>query len=313
MTRIRSYRYAMGGFTGLDGGIMVALAAGLWLVYLMPSWFKRREYAALEKTNIRRQQAMRVLQETAPIPVRERVEQIVTPSGQISDRDKLAEAIKRSRDAQAARVASRQYAEESTAPGQAAAAKLRIARRLRRTRAFVSLILIAAMVTIVVQVVMMVTLGVVAGAWTVLGFAAVAAVVSFAALGRLASIARRRQTMVVPRAARPARTHVSEERAPVQTPVATWTPVPVPKPLYLSRSEAPSAPAAANPMESLRAAALESDRALREAQESPEVTPIVAPERPTAAPSRWASMGVLDSGDVEGTNLDEVLRRRRAG
>ena len=306
----------MGGFTGLDGGIMVALAAGLWLVYLMPSWFKRREYAALEKTNIRRQQAMRVLEETAPIPVRERVEQIVTPSGQISDRDKLAEAIKRSRDAQAARVASRQYAEESTAPGQAAAAKLRIARRLRRTRAFVSLILVAAIVTIVVQAVMMVTLGVVAGAWTVLGFAAVAAVVSFAALGRLASIARRRQTIAVPQVARPARTRVSQEREPVRVPVATWTPVPVPKPLYLSRSQAPAAPvtsATADPMESLRAAALESDRALREAQESPEVTPIVAPERPAAAPSKWASMGVLDSGDVEGTDLDEVLRRRRAG
>ena len=308
----------MVGFTGLDGGIMVALAAGLWLVYLMPTLFKRREYAALEKTNIRRQQAMRVLEETAPIPVRQRVEQIVTPSGQISDRDKLAEAIKRSREAQAARVASQRMAAESTPPAQAASAKLRIARRLRRTRAFVSLVLVAAVVTAVVQVVLMVSEGVAPGAWPVLGFSAVAAIVSFAALGRLASIARRRQTLVVPQA-RPVRTRAVEEQrvAAVRPPVATWTPVPVPKPLYLSRTTAPAVASGTDPVESLRAAALESDRALREAQGAPEVSPITSPERnpavPTApaAPSKYASMGLLGSSDVEGTNLDEALRRRR--
>src|ERR1700712_3651943 len=112
------------GFTGLDGGIMVALAAGLWLVYLMPTWFKRREYAALEKTNIRRQQALRVLQETAPVPAVERVASIVSPTARVTDRDKPPEAIKRSRDPQAARVASRQYAEEA-APAQSASSKVR--------------------------------------------------------------------------------------------------------------------------------------------------------------------------------------------
>ena len=300
------------GFTGLDGGIMVVLAAGLWLVYLMPTWFKRREYAAVEKTNVRRQQAMRVLQETAPIPVRERVESIVTPTGQIADRDKLAEAIKRSRDAQAARVASRQYVEETTAPAQAASAKLRIARRLRRTRAWVTMILLAALVTIAVQIVLMVTTGIAIGAWTVLGFAAVASVVSFAALGRLATIARRRQTLVVPQA-RPIRTRIIEEREAARPPVATWTPVPVPKPLYLSRSEAPAVASSVDHLAALRAAALESDRALRAAQESPEVTPITKPEQPAAAPSRYASMGVVESADVAATDLDEVMRRRRAG
>ncbi|HEX4444140.1 MAG TPA: hypothetical protein VHZ81_11260 [Galbitalea sp.] len=300
------------GFTGLDGGIMVALAAGLWLVYLLPTWFKRREYAALEKTNVRRQQAMRVLQETEPIPVRERVEAIVTPTGQVANPDKLAEAITRSRDAQAARVASRQFAEEATGAGQAASAKVRIARRLRRTRAVVSLILVAALVTAIIQVALMVTGGIAAGAWPVLGFAAVGAVVSFAALGRLAAIARRRQSLVVPQV-RPMRTRVAEEREAARPPVTTWTPVAVPKPLYLSRAEAPAVRSTVDPHEQLRAAALESDRALREAQESPEVSPIVAPERPAAPPSKYAAMGVLGSADVTGTDLDEVLRRRRAG
>lgn len=300
------------GFTGLDGGIMVVLAAGLWLVYLMPTWFKRREYAAVEKTEIRRQQAMRVLEETAPIPVRERVESIVTPTFQIADRDKLAEAITRSRQAQAARVANRQFAEETAAPAQVASAKLRIARRLRRTRAWVTVVLLAAIITLGVQVILMATTGIAAGAWTVLGFATVAGVVSFAALGRLASIARRRQTLVVPQA-RPIRTRVVQEREVVAPAVAaTWTPVPVPKPMYLSRSEAPAIETTVDHLEHLRTAALESDRALREAQESPEVSPITQPERPVAAPSKYAAMGLVESADVASTDLDEVLRRRRS-
>ncbi|HEY5231358.1 MAG TPA: hypothetical protein VIJ11_10785 [Galbitalea sp.] len=303
------------GFTGLDGGIMVALAAGLWLVYLMPTWFKRREYAALEKTNIRRQQALRVLEETAPVPAVERVAAIVSPTGQVTDRDKLSEAITRSRDAQAARVASRQYAEEATAPAQAATSKARVARRLRRTRAFTTLFLIAALATIVVQATLMLTGGVAAGAWTVLGFATVVGVVSFAALGRLASMARRRASIVVaPVQARPMRTRILEDREAARPPIARWTPVPLPKPLYLSRSEAAPVESSVSPLESLRAAALESDRALREAQESPEVSPISKPERPAAAAaSAFAGMGIVGKSDVTGPDLDEALRRRRAG
>jgi hypothetical protein len=301
------------GFTGLDGGIMVALAAGLWLVYLMPTWFKRREYAALEKTNIRRQQALRVLEETAPVPTIERVASIVSPTGQVTDRDKLAEAIKRSRDAQAARVASRQYAEEIAAPAQSPTSKARVARRLRRTRAGASLLLIAAVVTLVVQVVLMVTTGIAAGAFSVLGFAAVVGIVSFAALGRLASIARRRSVVVAaPAQARPIRARIVEEREAARPPVATWTPVPLPKPLYLSRSEAAPVGSTVDPLESLRVAALESDRALRAAQESPEVTPISKPERPAVAASAFASMGIVGKPEVAGPDLDEVLRRRRS-
>ena len=302
------------GFTGLDGGIMVVLAAGLWLVYLMPTWFKRREYAALEKTNIRRQQALRVLEETAPVPVAERVAAIVSPNGQVADRDKLAEAIRRSRDAQAARVASRQYAEEVAAPAQSPAAKARVARRLRRTRAGASLLLIAAFVTIVVQVFLMVSTGIAAGAFTVLGFAAVAGIVSFAALGRLATIARRRASVevVVPVRAQPVRARVVEEREAAHPPVATWTPVAVPRPLYLSRSEAAPVASTVDPVEVLRAAALASDRALRDAPEAPEVSPITKPAPPAPA-SPWAGMGIIDAVEVAGPDLDEALRRRRAG
>jgi hypothetical protein len=300
------------GFTGLDGGIMVALAAGLWLVYLLPTWFRRREYAAVERTAIRRQQAMRVLQETAPIPAVKRAEQIVSPTGQVADRAKLAEAIKRSREAQAARESNRRMVESTSVTAQATASRQRMSRRLRRTRAVASILLVASLVTIIVQVSMMITGGIAVGAWSVLGFSAVVGVVSFAALGRLASIARKRAAVVVPARQKPIRTRIIEEREAERPAAPTWTPVPLPKPLYLSRTEATPVEPSVDPAEQLRLAALESDRALRAAQESSDIAPITEPAAPLAPPSRYAAMGIVDKKDVAGPNLDEVLRRRRA-
>jgi hypothetical protein len=301
------------GITGLGGGIMVLLAAGLWLVYLMPSMFKRREYVAVERTQVRRQQALRVLQETAPIPAVVRAKAIVSPDGEVTDRDKLAEAIKRSSDAQVAREASRRFAVASAGPGHAASARARTLRRLRRTRSIAALVLLASVATLVVQVVLMISTGVAPAAWGILGFSAVVGVISVAALGRLASMARRRT--VVPVAvpvARPVRTRVVEEPEVVRPPVATWTPVAIPKPVYLSRTEAPAkpvAPSAEDPQLQLLAAAVEADRALRKAQESREVTPI--PQRPVEAPSRFATMGIVVGDEAAAPDIDEVLRRRR--
>jgi hypothetical protein len=304
----RSYLRHM-EFSGLGGGIMVALAAGLWLVYLMPSWFKRRDYVATERAEVRRQQALRVLQETTSVPVMQRVESIVTAAGEVRDREKLAEAIQRSKEAQAARAVTRVTRDAATSP----AVRARAAGRLRRTRAVASLFLLAAIITAVVQVIVMATAGIAMGAWAVLGFAAVVGVVSVSALGRLSSISRRRAAAPVVRVAAPVRTRV--ENAPVEqeqaAPAQSWTPVPVPKPMYLSRTSiVPQAPVV-DVVAQLRAAALEADRALRDAQESPEVTPITRSE-PEAVPSRFASMGIIDTADVEGTDLDDILRRRRA-
>ncbi len=80
----------------------------------------------------------------------------VTPTGQVTDRDKLAEAIKRSRDAQAARMASRQYAEEAT---RARAGRIRKAARRSSPSSHSRLgapPAVAAVVTIAVQVFLMI-------------------------------------------------------------------------------------------------------------------------------------------------------------
>jgi len=314
-------------FTSLGGGIMVALAAGLWLVYLLPTWFKRREYAAVERVEERRQQALKVLKETTPIPAVVRAQAIVSPSGEVADRDKLAEAIKRSKDAQAAREASRKYARATATPAGSTSSRT-MSRRIRRTRAFASLFLLAAIVTIGIQVGVMIASGIAMGAWAVLGFAAVVGVVAVATLGRLASISRR-HTVVAKPVVRARRVTMSE---PLETATAAeeatddtrWMPVAVPKPVYLSRTEVEPvetrteeeiAEAHAALVARLHAAARESDQALRDAQESPEVTPLPQREESVevsaTVDSRFAGMGIVGLTDVATPDIDEVLRRRR--
>ena len=48
---------------------MLALAAGLWLAYLVPNWLRRKEFAATERNAVRLQQTIRVLAETSEAPV----------------------------------------------------------------------------------------------------------------------------------------------------------------------------------------------------------------------------------------------------
>ncbi|MDQ4137852.1 MAG: large exoprotein, partial [Actinomycetota bacterium] len=61
-------------FTGGGAGIMLALAAVLWLIYLVPSWVRRREYLATERNAVRLQQSLRILAETAEVPAVVRAE-----------------------------------------------------------------------------------------------------------------------------------------------------------------------------------------------------------------------------------------------
>jgi hypothetical protein len=112
------------------------------------------------------------------------------------------------------------------------------------------------------------------------------------------------------------RTTVKLEEPP--TPVqedSSWTPVPVPKPLYLSRPQVDRAvEASLDAAAELREAAAASERRLREALSEPEVTSIVRPAvaPAPAVPSRFARMGYLEETTDATTDLDAVLQRRRA-
>src|SRR6187431_519349 len=96
---------------GVGGGVLLALAAGLWLVYLVPSWLRRREYLATERNAVRLQQTLRVLAETAEEPHAVRAEatarSVAVQQKTLREAQARAEAIQRARDAAARRTATR--------------------------------------------------------------------------------------------------------------------------------------------------------------------------------------------------------------
>lgn len=273
---------------------MVAVAAALWLAYLVPNWLRRQQYLATERNAVRLQQTIRVLAETAEIPEDMRA---LAPQGPVAVGRPVARSASAERDA-----------------------RLAAARRIRRSRAVATLVLIAAIVAGIAQIGLLVTTGPAIGSWVVLGLAGAAGVSSVRILVRLAARTRPEPEVTVsaPRTTSSAR----PTPVPVAEPAAPWTPVPVPKPMYLSRAEVRPAPVADASRE-LRVAAAEAEASLRQAQASTAV-PVQAsaqdapavPEaitRPVAVPSRFASMGVVQGGDGSALpDIDAVLARRRA-
>jgi len=301
--------------TGAGTAVMIAIAAALWFAYFLPTWMRRREYLDTERTATRLQQTLRVMAETAELPDQVRVE--------VSTRDAArAERVLRAEQRRADVLAARTVASVRAAtPGPLSEAPLSQAQaRRRRAHRLASLLMVTATVTIAAQLWLMVAGSSGAGAWLV--FAA------GSALG-VAGLAVRRRLDV--RSARPsvvaaARVTVVADHAEAKPAPRSWTPVAVPAPLYLSRPAAQPVKPAMDLATQLRAAALESERAIRAAHESPEVIPIrrqrpAAPERATlpvespamrpAHATRWAAMGRVSGMDASAPDLDEVLRRRR--
>jgi hypothetical protein len=277
--------------TGVGGGLMLAIAAILWLVYLVPNWFKRREYLATERNAVRLQQTIRVLAETAEVPAAVRAE------------------------AAARQLALQQRAEYRQGPvavgrpvqrAQPSAAQLAAAsRRVRRTRATTAFVLLVSVVTAVAQVVIMVTGEAIAQSWLVLAISVAAVIGSLALLGRVAEVSRARTAPVSARPAR--RTSLGPAEAKVVQRDAEWTPVPVPKPMYLSRSVVEAAAAVEDPAFELKLAAVAAERALRNVEK--EATPLRVA---AASASPFASMGIVDDTASATPDLDAVLARRRA-
>lgn len=290
--------------TGAGTAIMIAIAAVLWFLYFVPTWLRRREYLATERTATRLQQTIRVMAETAEVPAEVRV---AATARDAARQERVLRAEQRRADAMAARqVATVRRETPASAPRPALDADILRRRRMRRTRLGASLLLVAATIAIVVQGVLIATTGMSLGAF----FVMVAAVT---AGGSAIAVQRRLDSLAMPRtAAAPARrrtaVQLQEYDAPRAQP-APWTPVDVPRPLYLSRPAPESAAVRADLAEALRAAAAASEEALRAAQESPEVAPLRPASR---TPSKYAGMGVLDADATESRDLDEVLRRRRS-
>ncbi|MEO5920784.1 MAG: hypothetical protein ABIQ01_06545 [Pseudolysinimonas sp.] len=302
--------------TSAGTAIMLAVAAGLWFLYLVPTWVRRREYLATERTATRLQQTMRVLAETAEIPDSVR---IAATAREAARGERVLRAQQRRADAMVARQvraeraatpASMPRARNLSIPGETAAALRR--QRLRRTRRMVSLLMVGATLLGLTQIWLIATTGAALGSWLVLAAAL--------ALGGVAIAAQRGlDARAMPRVAAPARaarraSTLLPRELPVRRPIdpAPWTPVPVPEPLYLSKPPVQRATPAVDAGTLLRQAAAQQEEAERAARPAAPVTPLRADPPAASRASRYAGMGVLDPSDSTVTDLDEVLRRRRS-
>lgn len=302
---------------GAGTAIMLAIAALLWVAYLLPSWVRRREYLATERNAVRLQQTLRVMAETADLPDEVRVEtssrEIAAQQRALQRQAKLMEQAARERQAATERAA-RETLQRLQPQVAASVAK----RRMRRTRALLTLALLAGVVLGISQLVVMMT-----GAGSVMSTVLLLAGVCTAAAavwghGRVTQAARARSTQVAPVAAPVVSRRMSQPLP--EAPVAEsreWTPVPLPKPLYLSKPAPQPMMAERDLVAEIKAelaaeaAAKAAEQAAREqaiaaAHAEPEVVPINDEVR-----SRFARMGIIDEQPVR-ADIDAALRRRRA-
>ncbi|MCU1481184.1 MAG: hypothetical protein JWQ19_1970 [Subtercola sp.] len=145
----------------LGGGLIVGLAAVLWLIYLLPTWFRRNEFNANERNVVRLQQTLRILAETAEVPEEVRAE---TNAKSVAEHQRLL----------------RQATIKSIPPA------VRAAGKIRRARAVTSAILLVSVGVAVLGSVQVA----VNGAWIVLVAGVLAAVLCVTRLGRLAKLGR---------------------------------------------------------------------------------------------------------------------------
>lgn len=296
--------------------IMLAIAAGLWFLYLVPTWIRRREYLATERTATRLQQTMRVLAETAEIPETVR---LAATARNAARAERLLRAQQRRSDASITRQVRAERASISAGIPRPRSMPVGLSdavrrQRLRRTRLMASLLMVGATVLGFVQIGLIANTGAVLGSWLVLGVAAALGGIAIAVQRRLDARSMPRASAVrrVPSGARLRDLHELPERRPVEP--APWTPVPVPQPLYVSKPPAQGLAPAIDAGTLRRQAAAQAEEVERAARRPAAVVPLRADsgaaDRPTA--NRYAGMGIVDPADTAVTDLDEVLRRRRA-
>ncbi len=334
----------------LGGGVLLLVAAALWLVYLVPNWLRRSEYLATERNAVRLQQTIRVLAETAETPEAVRIESAARA------RKAVAETL-------AARPVAVGTASRLPLPMELDP-RARAARRLRRTRLAMTFVLLAGVAVLGWQVFVMVGGGLAAGSTMLVAIAGLVVIGGGVLQGRLGRAARARSlsersgSSARVAAARP--TVGTDPRRAVGTVDVeldaavpedrVWTPQPLPQPLGRMRREAAIAAARA---EALRIAAagheetarsVSAARVLETAQPveaRPNPAPVLAERfggsgepprspgeaaRPSSesagrdaapvvvarAPSRFAAMGVVTVPTGSGIDLDSALARRRA-
>ncbi|MCK9920161.1 MULTISPECIES: large exoprotein [Microbacterium] len=304
----------------LGGGVIVLVAAALWLLYFVPSWHSTHRYNAAERNAVRLGQALRILAETSDTPDEVRIELGARASHAqqrlarktIAEQQEL-EAVRARRELDETRALVKAEREDAAERARAdrLAARMRPAARRRRARVVASTFVLAALALAGVGVWQLLTAGTQIYLWAAAGVFAVSLLV----LQRIAMLATRSRRV---EAAPVVSTPVVRERVPV--PVAdaaasaTWEPRTLPKPLTASAgSQAAAVVAAEEARAALRRAAVDEAKRQRAAQAAPpsiDVARVARVEAP--APSQYAGMGYVDDAEIE-AHVRSLLDARRAG
>ncbi|GAB2815594.1 hypothetical protein GCM10027022_02050 [Alpinimonas psychrophila] len=286
----------------LGGGLVFAIAATLWIVYLIPTWLRRRTFDATELNAIRMQQTIRALAETTQLPTELRVE--ASARGVAEQKRVLREAETQARlQLRAATAAAIGYDD----------AGHRARARRRRQRLAASVVLLASVMGIVTGITFIVT----QQGWQLLAGSCVAFAVAIIVQNELsgAVVVNARSASSGVFAAQAFADH-----APVvaQANSRTWTPTALPRPMHLSEGSIAAAVVASQAAaERLRLSGAEAAlvERLRAAGNINPAIRVSAPA-PTPVVGRFTSMGVVgDTGTHTQTghlDLDAALRRRRA-
>jgi hypothetical protein len=281
----------MGGQV-LGGGVIVLVAAMLWLVYLLPSWYGRRQYDAAERNAVRLNQALRVLAETSETPQEVHLELNARTA---LAQQKLAKRVQSEREAAELEKLRQELAATRADP---VIRQARARRRVRVTATVASLVGLSiaglgVWQLVVAQTQLLIWVG---------GALALTGAIVLQRMASVASRATRRPAQVVEApAARVA--PALHDQGP-----ATWTPRRLPEPLVsVAGSRAQAARAEIEAQEERRKAARVA--ALRERAEQ------MAPEAPVqlpAASSPYARMGFVDDAEIE-AHVRDLLAKRAAG
>ena len=225
------------------GGAVLALVAVLWLVYLVPTWHKRQEYLATERNAVRLQQTLRVLAQTAELPEEVRVEanarSVADAQRILRDEEGKREALRRAHEAARQRALTRELAAAAPVLRAADHDPALAARRLRRSRLVATLVLALSAVALVAGLASFAALWLLAVAGLVFGAGSVVLLTQLAAVSRARARRQLQQAAAAPGEAQPLRDFsdgFDDEAAEAQPATSReWTPVPVPRPLYLRR------------------------------------------------------------------------------
>lgn len=288
------------------GGIVFAIAAALWIAYLIPTYLRRRNFDATERNAVRMQQTIRALAETTDVPEEIRVE--ASARAVIEQKRVLRQAEA------AARAQVRQAAGRAVGYDEQA---VMAARRARRNRLASALFLLASILGVVAGILILAN----GGSWETLAISCIAFAAALITQEVVVSVQAAAQVA-------PAQTNrfaseffdqghykpVVEQRS--------WTPTALPRPLHLSEGTLAQAVVQSqlaadrmrqNAQESALVERMSMDEAgLENLRRSVPATPVQVPVADSVS-ARLASMGVVSEVESAELDLDAVLRRRRAG